>query len=259
MAKLQIQIKPEMFDDFVDKLDELTKISDTLKIKIDKDNILLYSIVGDKILLAFKNFIIETDKYLSTKNVIEGTLDIVITSAKKFIKNIAFIKKTEKINMEVDFRDTEDDDIKIARFIQIKNGKLKISLQGGEPSEIRDINKDVLSKRVDIKNSTWSFKVNVSDFKDIKKLSSINSESKIINLSIDDNKVLLSESSVWELQVDENEESNKSLFFNKTFLPSINDQEDFVNFYIFDTFILTKTENSHLMISFEQDFESDLD
>ena len=42
--------------------------------------------------------------------------------------------------------------------------------------------------------------------------------------------------------------------FNKTFLPSINDESDKIEFYVFDTFILTKDETSHLMISFEQEF-----
>jgi len=45
--------------------------------------------------------------------------------------------------------------------------------------------------------------------------------------------------------------------FNKTFLPSINDDTEYINFYIFDTFILTKDDTSHLMISFEQDFSVD--
>ena len=55
-SKLNIQIKPDKFSDFLDKLVDLAKISDTIKLKIDSENILMYSIVGDTILLAFKSY-----------------------------------------------------------------------------------------------------------------------------------------------------------------------------------------------------------
>lgn len=255
-SKLNIQIKPDKFSDFLDKLVDLAKISDTIKLKIDSENILMYSIVGDTILLAFKSYLIDTSEYIDVKEELENTLDIIISGSKRFVKNLGFIKTSEKIQMTVDYR-TDDDDNNIARFLQIKNGKLKVALQGGEPSEIRDISKDVLSKRVDIKNSKWSFKMANSEFQDIKKLATINSDGRILHLNIDDKKVILSETSTWEFQVDEVDMSDRHLMFNKTFLPSINDTEDFINFFVFETFILTKDINSHLMISFEQDFSVD--
>lgn len=251
--KLNIQIKPDKFSDFLDKLTDLSKISDTIKLKIDSENILMYSIVGETILLAFKSYLVDTSDYLEIKEELENTLDIIVSGSKRFVKNLGFIKTSEKIQMTVDYR-TDDDDNSVARFLQIKNGKLKIGLQGGEPSEIRDISKDVLSKRVDIKNSKWSFKISNSEFQDIKKLASINSDGKILHLNIDDKKVILSETSTWEFQVDDVDMSDRHLMFNKTFLPSINDEDDFISFYVFETFILTKDSNSHLMISFEQDF-----
>ena len=135
---------------------------------------------------------------------LENTLDMIISGAKRFVKNLGFIKtSTDKIVMNIDYRTNDDDDSSIVRFTQIKNGKLKIGLQGGEPSEIRDIPKGTLSKRVDIKNSKWSFKIEKSEFQDIKKLSSINSDGKVIHLNIENKKVVLSELSTWEFQVDE--------------------------------------------------------
>ena len=248
-SKLNIQIKPDKFSDFLDKLVDLAKISDTIKLKIDSENILMYSIVGDTILLAFKSYLIDTSEYIDVKEELENTLDIIISGSKRFVKNLGFIKTSEKIQMTVDYR-TDDDDNNIARFLQIKNGKLKVALQGGEPSEIRDISKDVLSKRVDIKNSKWSFKMANSEFQDIKKLATINSDGRILHLNIDDKKVILSETSTWEFQVDEVDMSDRHLMFNKTFLPSINDTEDFINFFVFETFILTKDSNSILKFKY---------
>jgi hypothetical protein len=257
MSKLTILLKPNKFDDFLTKLEDLAKISDTIKLKIDSENILMYSIVGETILLAFKSYLVDTKDYFEMKEDLENTIDMIISGAKKFVKNLSFIKSSEKITMNIDYRTTDDDDISLVRFSQIKNGKLKIGLQGGESSEIRDINKSTLSKRVDIKNSKWSFKIDKSEFQDIKKLSSINSDGKVINLNIEDKKVVLSESSTWEFQVDDVDLSDRHLMFNKTFLPSINENSDKIEFYVFDNFILTKDETSHLMISFEQDFSTE--
>ena len=257
-SKLNMQIKSENFSTLLEKLEDLAKISDTIKLKIDSENILMYSIVGETILLAFKSYLIDTKDFFEMKEDLDSTLDIIISGAKRFVKNLGFIKSNEKILMTVDYRQNDDEESNIARFLQIKNGKLKIALQGGEPSEIRDISKSVLSKRVDTKNSKWNFKIPKSEFQDIKKLSSINSDGRVIHLNVDDKKVILSETSTWEFQVDEVEDiTDRHLMFNKTFLPSINDDTEYINFYIFDTFILTKDDTSHLMISFEQDFSVD--
>ena len=41
--KIKFKIKSDKFSDFINKLEDLTKISDTIKLKIDNDNILMYS------------------------------------------------------------------------------------------------------------------------------------------------------------------------------------------------------------------------
>lgn len=257
MSKLNGTIKQDKFNELLNKLEDLAKISDTIKLKIDSENVLMYSIVGETILLAFKSYLIDTNDFFDFKEDIENTLDLVISGSKRFVKNLGFIKSSDKISINIDYRKGDDEDVDNARFVQIKNGKLKIAIQAGEQSEIRDISKSVLSKRIDLKNSKWSFKVLNSEFQDIKKLSSINSDGKIIHLNIDNKKVILSETSVWEYEVDEVDISDRHLMFNKTFLPSISDKEDYINFYVFDTFVLTKDTESHLMISFEQDFSID--
>ena len=81
-SKLNIQIKPDKFSDFLDKLVDLAKISDTIKLKIDSENILMYSIVGDTILLAFKSYLIDTSEYIDVKEELENTLDIIISGSK---------------------------------------------------------------------------------------------------------------------------------------------------------------------------------
>ena len=62
--KIKFKIKSDKFSDFINKLEDLTKISDTIKLKIDNDNILMYSMLGGNVMLAFKNYLISTRDYL---------------------------------------------------------------------------------------------------------------------------------------------------------------------------------------------------
>ena len=256
--KLTFTINPNTFNDFVSKVDDLCRISDTIKLKIDSESILMYSMMGsENMILAFKNYDLKTEEYFNIKEDLEYTLNIIITSAKKFVKNLAFIKQSEKIVVEVTHKFDDDDTTSDARLVQIKNGKFKLQIQTGENSEIRDLNKTSLGQRMNLKNKKWSFNVSNSDFSDVRKLSSINSDDsrRILHLNVDDNKVKLSELSLWELEVDEVSVTNKHLMFNKSFLSCINDGGKPVEFHVFETFILIKDDISNLMISFEQSFE----
>ncbi len=122
-SKLNIQINSDNFSDFLNKLEDLAKISDTIKLKVDSENILMYSIVGETILLAFKSYLLKTNDYFTIKEDLDNTLDIIISGGKKFVKNLGFIKSSEKILMNIDYRHT-DEDINITIFLQIKNGIL---------------------------------------------------------------------------------------------------------------------------------------
>jgi hypothetical protein len=143
-----------------------------------------------------------------------------------------------------------------ARSIQVVGGKLKVNWLAGERYEMRDINKDVLKQRLDIKNRKWCFKLSTQEFSDVKKLSSINSD-KIININVNSGKVVLSETAAWELEIDEIEERNANLIFNKRFLNCIDADREFIEFSMFETFILIKDEQTNLMLSYEQDFSDD--
>ncbi len=255
-GKLNISFNIEKFEDFLLKMEDLSKIGDVIKIKIDTENIFMYSIVGETVLLALKSYLLKTDEYISFKEKdLEdiSTIDIISINSKKLIKNLFFIKSSPKIQMELSYK-KNDDKIQI-RSAQFKGDKIKLAIQCGEESEIRDITKKTLSDRIDLKGRKWSFKVTSSKFQDIKKLASINSEGKILYINVDNNKILISENSIWELEIGEVEYSNKQVIFNKSFLSSIDSDSDDVEFNMFDSFILTKGTDSNLIISIETSFE----
>lgn len=254
--KVKFKIKSEKFTDFISKLDDLTKIEDTIKLKIDKDNILMYSTMGGNVMLAFKNYLINTKDYLDYGDELEYSIDIVIANAKKFVKNLNFIKDSDKITFEISYKESPDDEtIMNGRSLQVVGGKLKVNWLSGENFEIRDINKTDLKQRLDLKGRKWNFSINKSDFLDVKKLSNINSE-RIININIINGKVILSENTSWELEIDSIDvERNANLMLNKKFLSCINGEVDNIEFNIFETFMLIKDDISNLMLSYEQDFE----
>ena len=108
--KIKFKIKSDKFSDFINKLEDLTKISDTIKLKIDNDNILMYSLLGGNVMLAFKNYLINTRDYLEYGDDMEYSMDVIIANAKKFVKNLNFIKESDKITLEISYKESQDDD-----------------------------------------------------------------------------------------------------------------------------------------------------
>ena len=122
--KIKFKIKSDKFSDFINKLEDLTKISDTIKLKIDNDNILMYSMLGGNVMLAFKNYLINTRDYLEYGDDMDYSMDVIIANAKKFVKNLNFIKESDKITLEISYKESQDDDtIMSARSLQIVGGK----------------------------------------------------------------------------------------------------------------------------------------
>lgn len=257
--KIKFKINNDNFSSLIDKLDDLTKIDDTIKMKIDSEHILIYSMLASgQTILAFKSYLIDTEDYLDSINDLEYSFDVVISSAKKFVKNLTFLNLSDKITLEIAYKKSQDDDnVMIARSLQVISGKLKVNWITGENYEIRDINKNTLKQKLDLKFRKWAFSMKQSEFSDVKKLSNINND-RLININVTDGKVFLSEKAAWELEIESVElDKNASLILNKKFLPCINDSLNNIEFNIFENFMLVKDENSNLMLSFEQSFDDD--
>lgn len=244
------------FPEFISKLEDLTKIEDVVKLKIDSENILMYSLVGESAIIAFKNHLLKTSDYFDF-NKFDYTLDFIINNAKRFVKNLKFY--TSNVKLEFSYREPEEENTPFhVRNVQFTNDKLKISCVGAELFKIRDISKTALHQRLDPVNSKWMFKASNSDFSDIKKLAA-NSEDSILNINVRDGAVSFSEASKWELDIDKIEKNSASLTFGKKYLSNINCDSDHIEFKVFDTFILVSEGNSNLMMVFEQDFSSEED
>jgi len=253
--KTKLKIKRDRFSEFVDKLVDLTGISDTIKLKIDSENIMMYSTLGGAVMLAFKNYLLKTNEFLEWNEEESGQkIDVIIVNAKKFVKNLNFLRDSEKLTIDITHKPSPDDDtLLVARSIQINGGRLKVNWIAGENFEIRDIDKTIITERLNLTYRKWNFIIDKTDFFDIKKLSSIN-DSKLLNITVSNGKVIISEQAAWELQVANIDESrNSNMILNKKFLKCIDDTKD-IDFSIFDNFMLIKDGNTNLMLSYEQNF-----
>ena len=253
---ISVNFNQSNFSNFVSKLQELSQIDDTIKVKIENDKTLLYSAKTTEAgaTLSLKSFTMDT-KSLFDNFEYDDTFDLVILGAGKFVKNLKFLSPEKKINLKISAR--KKDEVMHIRSFNISNGKLKISLVGGELHKVRDITISQLDSRLNPKNSKYQFKISNTDFNDVKKLSSIYSDEKVINMEVRDNKVYISELGKWELEVDEIDYKNSNLIFGKKYLSNTNTDNDYINFIIFESFILIKTEDSNFMMSFEQTFEDE--
>jgi hypothetical protein len=261
MAKYQkIKSKCKNLSDFTSKLDDLCKINDTIKLKIDSKDILIYSVMNvandnpGSDVLAFKNYTLNTSDYFDGLDSIEFTIDFVITDAKKFSKKLSFFETTESHVIFQYIDNKENDLVKTCNCLDISNKDLNITTYSGEPTEIRDMPKDRLSKMLDTNNSEWNFKMSSDKFSDIKRLCNIDTESKIVCIKKEKTSVVAQELGKWKMTIDSTDDNDdREINFNKKFLSNVNDNNN-VEFFIFERFMLNKSENGNLMISFEQSY-----
>lgn len=259
--KLSLKLNKRYFPDFIAKIQDLSNINDIVKLKIEKDKVLMYSMkANDSAVLALKSYILPTINYFDNFEE-EGIFDFIIINSPKFIKSLKFFDIDTQIKMDIIYKPHhENEGVMQIRSVQFTNGKLKISAIGGEDDKIRDLNAELIEARTDIENSEFNFQITRNDFMDVKKLCAIDSEDKILSIDIEDGKVVASETAKWELQLGEIESSiNSKIVFNKKYLSNINSDMDMIDFYMFETFILVKDNISILMLSFEQSFDEDDD
>lgn len=256
--KLSIKLKSDKFNDLVSKLKDVSNINEIIKIKIDRNSTLLYSLkANDNAVLALKSYLLNTSEYFENFNENE-VYNYIIVNTPKLIKGLHFFDDKTDIKMELIARLNDEEGYMQIRSVQFTNNKLKILSVGGEDSKIKDLTSDAIESRTDIDNSDWKFQITKSDFQNIKKLCSIDSEEKILSFNITKGKVFAGEDSKWELYTgDANKEINYKIVFNKKYLSNINQDIELIDLYMFENFILVKDNNSNLMLSFEQTWDDE--
>lgn len=257
MSKLNFFFNKDKFEDFIRKLDDLSKISNTVKLKIDNDDILMYTVLGDSAIYAFKNYTLNTSDYLVLKDDLECTFDLILDDIKKVVKNFKFFNCDSHIKSSLSYKESGVDNVMYVRTLKLNDNRFSTNHIGSEPFKIRDISKTNLNIILDERKVAWSFDISKEDFMDIKKLASINNEEKIISIYKDGNDLKFGESSKWDLKVGEISEEHGDIIFIKKYLNSVNIDKDIMTFKVFPSFLLYVGEDTNLMMAFEQKFDDD--
>lgn len=255
--ELSFIINKNSLSQLIDVLKDLSKLNDRVLMKIDKDNVLIYSLVGDgNNVNAFKNFIFKTDELFYKIGDFDVTINYIIRSAKQMFRILQIVSTYDQdINATI-YYDTISDGVYSDR-INIKVGnKLRHNFYGDDPSKMNTrITVDSIKKIAKIENSLFSFDMHDDDFDKIKKLSSPDEVINIFYLSVREedgkNYVNVGEGT-WDITVAETEYKKPiTLAFTKKYFKTINMVNGIAKIHVFDTMVLVITENSNLLISIE--------
>lgn len=233
---------------FLDKIHDLLSIDDEILLKITNTNILLYSIVGEKMNVnAFKSFIFKTDEVFSFKDELTKEIRFIITNAGKFegtLKN--YLDYKEDIACEFFMNDDT-----YADNLKLKNSKLKLSINGGD---IRGMNTTIdiekINQTLNKDNIDFKFTLDKISYAKIKKIMAVDNENDILTLNIIENNLTIGENS-WDLKICEIEHEDLTITFPKKYFKSITFTEEEINVYVFDTFLLIDNQNTNLLIALE--------
>jgi hypothetical protein len=234
----------------LDKIHDLLTIDDQVLLKIDKENTLLYSIVGEKMNVnAFKSFVFKTEEVFTFDDEILKEIRFIITNGSKFettLKNYLDYKD----DIECEFYMSDDT---YANNFRLKNTQLKISIIGGDVRAMNTtIDIEKMKKTFNKDNMDFKFILDKNSYAKIKKLASIvkDEENDILTLKIEEKKLSIGET--WELLIcDLIEHEDLSITFPKKYFKSITFTEDNINIFVFDTFLLIDNQNTTMVIALE--------
>lgn len=253
-----VQNKSQL-SDLLSKIKELVKLNDKIVFKLNEKELLIYScITKGKQIVAFKNFVYQTNVILTLKESLEKEVVMIIKDVKKFIANLA---NYEDYDSDISFEMTysEISGTNFSDMMKVSNGKLKLSLSAGDPVGI-DVGMtiDLINKFCDIKKSIFNFDIDVDTFNKIKKMGTINITAKKstnpadidpLTLSVNKNKLSIGDIK-WNLDLCDIDREDESFSFPKKYFNTITMKEN-VKIYVFDTFLMIKSEGSDLLITME--------
>jgi hypothetical protein len=250
------EISNEKLLEFIKKCQDLIKIDDKIFIKLDKTNLLLYSLVGkNDDIHAFKSHIIKLkDMFENISGDFENLLMIVGSiseknkEARKLIQNLTNFSDYQE-NSIWTFHFNESN---IIEKLSIKNSKLKIDINAGIASVFKQqiIDVDQIKEATNPEYANFSFVLSKEDYERIKKMSSIDLENDMLYLNIADKKLSIGEST-WSLELSKLDYDDNTFSFPKKYFKTIQFKHEESTIYVFDNFIFITGEDTNLMISVE--------
>ena len=211
MDKSNFIFKGDKLSEFTSVIDDLSKISKVIKIKITDNNLMLYTIdtagesssTSQSVALAVKSYSFPPENFMKFKYYDDGNdtshnVDWIIRNGSILNKKIKFFGEESNIKGVFNLRKLPDNpDTHYTRNVIMTDGKFKFSITGDEPHVIRDMSLDQLNQILDPSSSDLSFSIPTKEFEDARTASNIESED-VVTIYIKEGKIYFRQSS-WEL------------------------------------------------------------
>jgi len=247
MEKVNLNISKSNLSILTSALVDLSKISDVIKFKFDKEYVFIYALVGETAIIGFKNY------SFKVSDIFEGTyekdFDYILVGSKKFVKNLNFFEG-DKTKLSFTIKPLPNNEL-LGRVLNITDGTFKITQAGGEISKIKNITKDLLDSKFPVDNEKPNFKISWETLQKIRRISA-NTEEVVTTINLKSGKVIFSESNIWSLVVGETEyKEDLEISFDNSYLGNVNQKEE-ISLYIYDNVIMFDDKDSKLLVAFEQ-------
>jgi len=245
---IKFEITQSNIKTLLDKIKDLTRIDKRLVFKFEKDNLILFSFVGDtfKNIYAFKSYVIKNEDLIDIVTEIENPIVFITKDGKKLWHYLNNFSDYNGIKCEIMYNEEF-----FANYLKINSEQLEVRIISGDPITVgKEINLDDINKLMNIDDSLFRFKLSSQEFDKIKKMTTIDvKENDIIQIIIESNILYIGESK-WKIKICDIEHENETFTFPKRYFNTIN-TSTFIDVFVFETFILTKFDDYNLLIVLE--------
>lgn len=244
---LEFEINPDIVQQFQSDLDNLVKVSQTIKFKIVGDRLMMYAFAGEKRTVhAFKSYIYDRDEFMINQNDEEMVCDFIIINARRFAQSLKILTaKGDDINVKIEQYEGE----KVANRVYFNDSKTKMNFLGGSYLEIRDYSIDEIEQTMDPELADFRFTLDNEDYKEINRLARLN-KNEIVKIRVINERVEFFDTH-WSTDVGAAEDYEDSEWmFDVKYYKSINNNND-LTFYVFNQSLLIKSENEIYMIALQ--------
>ena len=256
IKELPFKISKENVDGLISTLKDLSSIDKRTVFRIDSENILLYSKVGEgNSINAFKSFVYKTKELFEIED-FEETINFVSNDIKEMYRKLTILNSFERENIGKFFYDKLGDDYYAERISIKANTKLKLNFNCDDPTYSNNkITVESVKQLMDTDNSNFSFDLKSDDFSNIKRLASNDSDNDIFYLNTFEKGgkyyVSIGETT-WDLTVSEIDyQDTTTISFPKKYFKSVTIEKESAKIHIFDNMIMITNPNSDMLISTE--------
>lgn len=254
--ELSFKISSENLTKIVNILKDLSSIDEKALIRFSKKHLLIYTLVGEgNGVNAFKSFIFDIDKILEIDE-FEDTIDFIAKDIKTIYRNLQIMLDLDTMVSGKVYYDEISDKFYSDRLFFKTDSKLKLNFYGGDPMVFNtNISVDKIKKLSDIENSQFNFDLSNTDYINIKKLATTGKDVDVFYLNTFEKNgkyfISIGESS-WDLTLSEIDfDKPRTISFPKKYFKSITMTDESSKIYVFDRFLMVKTDSSDLLISTE--------